>query len=146
MNKSLLDSIYSILATLLIQNNQIEHQHDLDQDIDITTAIKEFFAEKQLVGNLALANANALNILTSRIKLQSETVEGEKITVSEPLTLREAEILSYASQGYSNKQIANKLCLSEQTIKNHMTNIFHKLDARDRTEAVIMALRNGWIN
>ena len=146
MNKSLLNSIYSILATLLIQNNQIDSQDDIDHDIKITNAIREILDDKQLVSNLALANANAFNSLTSRMKLQSETVEGEKISISEPLTLREAEILSYASQGYSNKQIAKKLCLSEQTIKNHMTNIFHKLDARDRTEAVIMALRNGWIN
>ncbi len=66
-------------------------------------------------------------------------------TLTAPLTSRELEILSYAARGYINRQIADKLGISEQTIKNHMSSILRKLDASDRTQAVVLALHNGWI-
>lgn len=66
--------------------------------------------------------------------------------VAESITNREIEVLHYVARGYGNKQIANTLSISEQTIKNHMTSILHKLDANDRTHAVVMALRKGWIS
>jgi len=62
-----------------------------------------------------------------------------------PLTPRETEILTYMAQGYFNKQIAIELSISEQTIKNHITSILRKLDANARTQAVITALRRGFI-
>ena len=67
-------------------------------------------------------------------------------TLSAPLTSRELEILSYVAHGYINKQVAHKLGISEQTIKNHMSSILRKLDANDRTLAVVMAMRYGWIS
>lgn len=66
-------------------------------------------------------------------------------TLATPLTARELEILSYVAQGYMNKQVAYKLSISEQTIKNHITSILRKLDANDRTQAVVMAMHYGWI-
>ena len=62
------------------------------------------------------------------------------------LTPRETEILSYIACGYTNKQIAYKFGISEQTIKNHMTSILRKLDANDRTQAVVLAMNYGWIS
>jgi DNA-binding NarL/FixJ family response regulator len=62
-----------------------------------------------------------------------------------PLTPRETEILNYMAQGYFNKQIAVRLSISEQTIKNHITSILRKLDANARTEAVITAIKRGLI-
>ena len=66
-------------------------------------------------------------------------------TLATPLTARETETLKYVAEGYSNKQIAHTLGISEQTIKNHLTSILNKLDANDRTHAVVLALRHGWI-
>jgi two-component system response regulator DegU len=63
-----------------------------------------------------------------------------------PLTPRETEILSYMAKGYLNKQIAETLDISEQTIKNHITSILRKLDANARTEAVVTALKRGLIS
>jgi DNA-binding NarL/FixJ family response regulator len=63
-----------------------------------------------------------------------------------PLTPRETEILNYMAKGYLNKQIANMLDISEQTIKNHVTSILRKLDANARTQAVITAVRRGIIS
>jgi len=62
-----------------------------------------------------------------------------------PLTLRETEIVNYMAQGCANKQIAVKLKISEQTIKNHVTSILSKLDANARTEAVVKAIKRGLI-
>jgi len=56
-------------------------------------------------------------------------------------TSREMEILSYIAQGYLNKQIAFELGISESTIKTHVTAILSKLNANDRTEAVVIAIR-----
>ena len=63
-----------------------------------------------------------------------------------PLTARETEILNYIAQGYLNKQIAIKLGISEQTIKNHVTSILRKLNANARTEAVVVAIKQGIIS
>ena len=67
-------------------------------------------------------------------------------TLSAPLTSRELEILNYVAHGYINKQVAHKLGISEQTIKNHVSSILRKLDANDRTQAVVLAMRYGWIS
>jgi len=63
-----------------------------------------------------------------------------------PLTPREREILNYIAQGYPNKQIAAELDISEQTIKNHVTSILRKLNANARTEAVVVAIKQGLIS
>lgn len=62
-----------------------------------------------------------------------------------PLTPREREILNYMAQGYANKQIATELGISEQTIKNHVTSILRKLNVNARTEAVVVAIKQGII-
>ncbi len=62
-----------------------------------------------------------------------------------PLSPREMEILQFVTQGRSNKEIAQLLGISHQTVKNHMTSILKKLDVRDRTQAAVYALRRGWV-
>ena len=58
------------------------------------------------------------------------------------LTAREIEVLQLIGQGMSNNQIAQKLFLSEKTVKNHLTNIFRKINVNDRTQAVLYAIKN----
>ncbi len=62
-----------------------------------------------------------------------------------PLSPREMEILEYVTRGLSNKEIAYKLGISHQTVKNHMTAILQKLDGEDRTQAAIYAVKHGWV-
>jgi len=72
-------------------------------------------------------------------------MEQVKDGVFSPLTPREVEILDCVAQGNSNKEIARILSISDQTVKNHITSILRKLAVNDRTQAVIYALRHGWI-
>jgi DNA-binding NarL/FixJ family response regulator len=60
-----------------------------------------------------------------------------------PLSPREREIVTLLGTGASNKEIADRLCLAEGTVKNHVTNILTKLDVRDRTQAAIRARQLG---
>lgn len=59
-----------------------------------------------------------------------------------PLTGREREILQLLARGESNKSIAQKLFISEKTVKNHLSNIFQKIGVSDRTQAVLYAIKN----
>ena len=61
------------------------------------------------------------------------------------LSPREIEILDLVARGNSNKLIGRRLSISDQTVKNHVSAILRKLEVNDRTEAVVYALRNGWI-
>lgn len=58
------------------------------------------------------------------------------------LTAREIEVLQMIGQGLGNKETAQRLFLSEKTVKNHLMNIFRKLDVSGRTQAVIYAIKN----
>lgn len=78
-------------------------------------------------------------------QFQELTWRAEAQAFISPLTPRETEILNYIAQGFLNKQIAVKLGISEQTIKNHVTSILRKLNANARTEAVVVAIRQGLI-
>ena len=79
-------------------------------------------------------------------KFQELSLKSEAEAFISPLTPRETEILQYIAQGYLNKQIAAELGISEQTIKNHVTSILRKLNANVRTEAVVVAIRQGLIS
>lgn len=61
------------------------------------------------------------------------------------LSEREMEVLKAIASGLSNKEIALTLGISHQTVKNHVTSILHKLGVDDRTQAVLYALRYGWV-
>lgn len=62
-----------------------------------------------------------------------------------PLSSREMEVLSCVVEGRSNKEIANVLGISHQTVKNHVTSILRKFAVDDRTQAVVYALKRGWV-
>ncbi|MDX1377231.1 MAG: response regulator transcription factor [Anaerolineales bacterium] len=80
-----------------------------------------------------------------------EQMEGARRSYSEPgapfhpLSDREMEVLSCVVRGMSNKEIANLLGISHQTVKNHVTSILRKFSVEDRTQAVVYALQRGWV-
>ena len=79
-------------------------------------------------------------------QFQELSARSEAEAFMSPLTPREIEILQYIAEGYLNKQIAAELGISEQTIKNHVTSILRKLNANARTEAVVVAIKQGLIS
>jgi len=66
-------------------------------------------------------------------------------TDNSPLTRREAEVLRLMAEGKSNKMIGEFLFISEKTVKNHVSSILQKMEVDDRTQAVIVAIKNGWV-
>ncbi|MFD5164356.1 response regulator transcription factor [Streptomyces hawaiiensis] len=62
------------------------------------------------------------------------------------LTARERQILVLISQGNSNRRVAKALGISERTVKNHLSAVFTKVGASDRTQAVVMAIRSGIVS
>jgi DNA-binding NarL/FixJ family response regulator len=80
--------------------------------------------------------------LAVRLLTHSDAIRSEQRFQRDPfavLTQRESEVLSIMIEGRSNKEIGNKLDLSEKTIKHHVTRILQKLSVRNRVEAVLMA-------
>jgi len=81
----------------------------------------------------------------------SEQMEGARRSYSEPgspfhpLSEREMEVLECVVKGMSNKEIASLLGISHQTVKNHVTAILRKFGVEDRTQAVVYALKHGWV-
>jgi len=60
-----------------------------------------------------------------------------------PLSQREREIVALVAQGFKNKEMAEKMFISEQTVKNHLHNIFDKLGVSDRLELALYAIHNN---
>lgn len=76
-------------------------------------------------------------------KLIARDIDRDKIEV---LSNRELEVLKLVAAGYSNKDISDKLCISERTVKNHLSNVFKKIECSDRTQAAVFCIRNGVVS
>lgn len=72
--------------------------------------------------------------------------QAEKISTCEKLTKRELEVLKLITEGMLNKEIAHTLCISEKTVKNHISNIFKKIEVSDRTQAAVFAIKNNVVD
>lgn len=89
----------------------------------------------------------ASKILNEFSQLASGKAPGrQSASQHETLSEREVSVLRLLSGGKTNKEIANELSLSDKTVKNHLHNIFQKLNATDRTQAVVLAIRKGLID
>jgi DNA-binding NarL/FixJ family response regulator len=79
-------------------------------------------------------------------KLMAKLVGKSESASVEPLTERELQILILTGKGFTNKAIAVQLGISDRTVQNHLSNIFQKLNAESRTEAVMQAVSRGLIS
>ena len=75
----------------------------------------------------------------------AESLRPSEMNSAHPFSPREMEVLTLASDGLTNKEIAYRLGISERTVQFHINSIFHKTATNSRTEAVALALKNGWI-
>src|SRR2546426_587459 len=95
-------------------------------------------------GESFLQPSVAAKVVAEFARLSRKTVVTQN-SVIEPLSERELEILRLIARGASNREIASALFLAEGTVKNHVTNILGKLEARDRTQAALKAKESGLI-
>jgi DNA-binding NarL/FixJ family response regulator len=79
-------------------------------------------------------------------RLSSNVRQPQETSQEAEFSEREMEILKLAAKGMSNQDIADQLYLSRRTVQAHLANIFRKMDVGSRTEAVLQALRKGWIS
>ena len=107
-------------------------------------------ASLTIAGEFAtLADARASGIEADGIlivDLKGPRRNGEIDEFEEPLTPREIEVLEQLAEGLSNKAIAARLGISDQTVKFHVASIYGKLNAVNRTDAVRRAVRRGLIS
>jgi len=121
----------------------------LDKSItaeELARVIRMVFHDEYLIHESLLARPK----VAERVLKQFQSIHGidgkTMETIVAPLTSRETQILNYIGDGNSNKQIASILQIREQTIKNHVSNILHKLNTNDRAHAVFLAIRYGRIS
>jgi len=98
------------------------------------------------INDSILARPKVAKHVLTQFQIMHNNNEKTLDTLVAPLTSRETEILNHIADGNSNKQIASILQISEQTAKNHVSNILRKLNANDRAHAVVLAIRHGWIS
>jgi len=82
-------------------------------------------------------------IIARKVLQELASPAAERPPTPEPLTQREVEVLQLVAQGLDNQQIADKLVISEATVRTHVSNILGKLQLASRTQAVLYALREG---
>jgi DNA-binding NarL/FixJ family response regulator len=124
----------------------------ITKDIDGETLIdslRRILAGENLINQLILSRPQLAWRVLSEFRALAHDGSGEKesdlAAASLPLSAREIEVLDCVAQGLSNKEIADELFVTEQTVKNHMTSVLRKLDVNDRVQAVLFAVKNGWM-
>ena len=107
--------------------------------------------ERALPHNSYAARAAVAALLRLARQAQSEALSladsfQPQSTAAHPFSSREHEVLTLAAGGLTNKEIAYRLGISERTVQFHINSIFNKTTTNSRTEAVALALKNGWID
>lgn len=122
--------------------------------IIVTTFGRPGYLEKALaagVNGFVVKDSPASELAEAiRLVVRGETVIDPELAVSSlthrsPLTEREREVLAAAADGASVRQIAQRVHLSQGTVRNHLSSIIHKLGVKNRSEAVYEARESGWL-
>lgn len=98
-----------------------------------------------VVGDRTMTHEELVEWIEEKVGGMPGSLPQDDEEVFEPLTPRQMEVLELVTGGLTNKEIALRLGISHQTVKNHMTAILRKLRCQDRTQAAVYALSHGWI-
>lgn len=98
-----------------------------------------------VVGEKTMTYEEVVDWVEEKVGRMAGSLASDAEDLFVPLSPREMEILEHVTRGLSNKEIAYKLGISHQTVKNHMTAILRKLRVDDRTQAAVYALSRGWV-
>jgi len=110
----------------------------------LMSAIRHVAEGKYVIGDLVMSKRDFDRWLEKQLEAARRSYS-EPGSPFHPLSDREMEVLECVVKGMSNKEIANLLGISHQTVKNHVTAILRKFGVEDRTQAVVYALRRGWV-
>ncbi len=116
---------------------------DINPD-DLVTIIRRVTAGEYLINDKVFARPSVASRVLKEFR-ELAVYGQEAAPIFAPLSPREVEILDNIAKGMTNKQVAYALSISEQTVKNHMSSILRKLSVNDRTQAVVYAMKQGWI-
>lgn len=102
------------------------------ETVDLVQAIKEVYSGETYI------DKRLVSLLVDNYKMRKTS----KLNLLSELTERELEVLKLISEGYTNKEVGEMLFISEKTVKNYATNIFKKLEVKDRVQATLYAIRH----
>jgi DNA-binding NarL/FixJ family response regulator len=111
---------------------------------DLVTVIRRVRAGEYLINDKVFSRPSVAGRVLKEFR-ELAVYGQEAAPIFAPLSPREVEILDNIARGMTNKQVAYALTISEQTVKNHMSSILRKLSVNDRTQAVVYAMKQGWI-
>lgn len=137
----------SLLGVLILVPEENERSRLIPEGIDeawgilpLTASVEQFEAAvRAIAAGLSIGPPATVSFL------QDEELLAQEDPLVEPLTDRELEVLQLLAQGKANKQIALDLAISEHTVKFHVSSIYTKLGAANRTEAVRLGVRRGLV-
>ena len=150
------DSIYQVLlhiadkadgAVALIDSDPVKAKSEVKT---IARYMRDFMSRmsKEVIEvqqqSAFFAHSNNLNVPGK--KFNSNSVDSPNQDMIDSLTRRERDVLISIAKGMSNKEIGSSLKISERTVKNHVSNIFKKIDVMDRTQAALFAIRNNLVD
>ena len=136
-------------CAFLSANNTIKNNLEIIKKLDIKNIVE---ITKSQINNEQLVNEDGIDYVGFLVKGSNKKAYvksmltcflNDKTRKTETkLSEREREVLELIAKGYTNKEIAKELFLSEKTVKNHVSNIFKKINVTDRTKAAIYAMEN----
>jgi DNA-binding NarL/FixJ family response regulator len=124
-----------------IEIGAMGHVAEIAQPAELVDTIRRVAHGEDVLKEELDARPDLVNRLVDGVRASVEAAE----PIPGPLTGREIEVLALVAEGMTNRQIAEHLGLSEQTVKNHVAGAMHKLGAPTRTRAVMSAIRNEWL-
>jgi DNA-binding NarL/FixJ family response regulator len=140
----------SLPAMLLLTSDPDEVLSVAQSSLPVWGVLPEEASEEEILAAIHALGEGLIvgspSLLTG-LRASSQPISLESLEpLEEPLTNRELEILQFIAQGLANKQIALQLEISEHTVKFHLSSIYAKLGATNRTEAVNIGIRRGLIS
>jgi DNA-binding NarL/FixJ family response regulator len=146
--KYLQDNNISTKALILTIHNEVEYLYKAVEIGVQGYVLKDSESDVLIKAIRTIYNGESYiqpNMASLLFKRMNKTKDDNEVGFNK-LTKREVEVLRLITEGMLNKEIAHNLCISEKTVKNHVSNIFKKINVSDRTQAAVFAIKNNIVD